>query len=257
MAITSGTASRATCWTSRLTNFAERSEGNFTYYGNQQAFYFFGNDDWKVRPNLTINLGLRYELTTVPLAQNVQAENAIASVPGLVTFAAPKKQTTNFLPRVGFSWNPNGDGNTVIRGGFSMAVDVLYDNLGILSMPPEVQQTCDVGQVPNAACFWSDTAFLAKRRLAVTATPSFHQPSRCPRPDCSLHTQSVAAVLGNLDSWCTTPVCREVRPRCAVRGNQGHPSAGPDPTESRDQDQRHRIPADLREQSLARRCWIR
>ncbi len=126
-------------------NFAERSEGNFTYYGNQQAFYFFGNDDWKVRPNLTINLGLRYELTTVPLAQNVQAENAIASVPGLVTFAAPKKQTTNFLPRVGFSWNPNGDGNTVIRGGFSMAVDVLYDNLGILSMPPEVQQTCDVG----------------------------------------------------------------------------------------------------------------
>ncbi len=148
MAITSGPDWKAICLTSHLTTLPSGQRANFIYYGNQQAFYFFGNDDWKVRPNLTLNLGLRYELTTVPLAQNVQAQNAIASVPGLVTFAAPKKQTTNFLPKVGFSWNPNGDGNTVIRGGFSMAVDVLYDNLGILSMPPEVQQTCDVGQVP-------------------------------------------------------------------------------------------------------------
>jgi hypothetical protein len=147
-------------------SFAERSEGNFVYYGNQQSVYFFGNDDWKIRPNLTINLGLRYELTTVPLAQNSQALNAIASVPGLITFAAPKKQTTNFLPRVGFAWSPGSSGTTSIRGGFSMAVDVLYDNLGILSMPPEVQQTCDVGsQQFTPQCFWSNTAFLASGGL--------------------------------------------------------------------------------------------
>ncbi len=163
--------------------FAERSEGSFTYYGNQQAFYFFGNDDWKIRPNLTINLGLRYELTTVPLAQNVQAENAISSVPGLVTFAAPKKQTTNFLPRVGFSWNPGGEGSTVIRGGFSMAVDVLYDNLGILSMPPQVQQTCDTGygdngqKITSPSCNWSVAGFLANGGLPSNPPQPFTDPA--------------------------------------------------------------------------------
>ncbi len=58
-----------------------------------------------------------------------------------------------------------------------MAVDVLYDNLGILSMPPEVQQTCDVGQVPNAACFWSDTAFLAKGGLPSLQPLPFTDPA--------------------------------------------------------------------------------
>ncbi len=140
---------------------AERSMGNFTYYGNQQSFYGFGNDEWKVKPNLTLNLGLRYELTTVPLSQSqAQPLNAIASVPGLITFGAPQKQTTNFLPRLGFAYSPGESGTTSIRGGFGMAVDVLYDNLGILSMPPQVQQTCDAPGPQTAGCFWNPVAFL-------------------------------------------------------------------------------------------------
>jgi len=143
--------------------FTERSAGNFIYYGNQQHIYAFANDDWKIRPNLTLNLGLRYEFTTVPLAQNIQSENSIASVPGLINFTSPKPQTTNFLPRVGFAWSPWGDGNTSVRGGFSMAQDVLYDNLGILSMPPQVQQTCDggLGMQQTATCYWNNVGFLA------------------------------------------------------------------------------------------------
>ena len=151
--------------------FSERSAGNFIYYGNQQAFYTFVNDEWKVKPNLTLNLGLRYEVTTPPLAQTqTQPLNQISSVPGLITFSAPTTQATNFLPRVGFAYSPGGSGTTSIRGGFGMAVDVLYDNLGILSMPPQVQQTCDAGlpgqgQVQTPTCYWQNVGFLANGGL--------------------------------------------------------------------------------------------
>ena len=141
---------------------AERSAGTFTYYGNQNNFYTFANDEWKVKPNLTLSLGLRYELTTVPLSQTqAQPLNAISSVPGLITFGAPQKQTTNFLPRIGFAWSPGESGTTSIRGGFGMAVDVLYDNLGILSMPPQVQQTCDAPGPMTSTCFWNPLTFMA------------------------------------------------------------------------------------------------
>ena len=46
------------------------------------------------------------------------------------------------MPRVGIAWAPTPD--TSVNVGFAMANDVLYDNLGILSLPPQVQQTCDV-----------------------------------------------------------------------------------------------------------------
>jgi hypothetical protein len=135
---------------------AERSIGSVTYYGNQNAIYSFVNDDYKVLPNLTVNLGLRYEFTQVPLSERVwQPQNAISNVPGLISFGEPTSQKKNFLPRVGFAYSPGNSGNTSIRGGFGMAVDVLYDNLGLLSAPPQVQQTCDVGAA-TATCFWTD-----------------------------------------------------------------------------------------------------
>ncbi len=163
--------------------FTERSAGDVTYYGNQQAMYLYGNDEWKVKPNFTLNLGLRYELTTVPLSQTqLQPLNAISNVPGLITFGAPTKQTTNFLPRVGFAYSPGSTGNTSIRGGFGMAVDVLYDNLGILSLPPQVQQTCDggppgSGNPQTATCFWNNNGFLATGGLPSNAPTPFTDPA--------------------------------------------------------------------------------
>ena len=47
--------------------FAERSSGSTTYYGDQTALYGYGNDTWRVTPTITINAGLRYEFTSVPV----------------------------------------------------------------------------------------------------------------------------------------------------------------------------------------------
>jgi len=125
--------------------FAERSTGTAPFYGDQTAWYWFAQDNWRVRPNLTLNLGVRYEYTTIAATQKLQKLNAIASVPGLVNFAAPSAATNNWAPRLGFAYSPGNSGKTSIRGGFGIAFDVLYDNLGILSQPPEVSVTNDCG----------------------------------------------------------------------------------------------------------------
>lgn len=124
------------------TNFGERSTGDFFYYGDQTAFYGFANDTWRVTPHISLNYGLRYEFTAVPVGARTQELNAAASVPGLIDFKKPAPQKTNFVPRVGIAYSP--DENTSIRAGFGMAYDVYYDNLGILSFPPQFSSTNDV-----------------------------------------------------------------------------------------------------------------
>lgn len=123
---------------------AQRGLGNVTYYGDQIAFYSFVNDTWRVRPNFTVNLGLRHEYTTIPFSERSQTLNAISNVPGLITFGEPKPQTKNFAPRVGVAYSPGNDGKTSIRAGFGMAYDVLYDNIGVLNLPPQLKTTVDV-----------------------------------------------------------------------------------------------------------------
>ncbi len=133
-------------------DLGERSTGNSNYYGDQVGFYWFANDNWKIRRNLTLNLGLRYEYTTVPFTERQQTLNQISNVPGLITFGEPHYPKNAFAPRLGFAYTPGTDQKMVVRGGISMGYDVLYDNIGILSLPPQFGSTIDVdvnNQTPN------------------------------------------------------------------------------------------------------------
>lgn len=123
---------------------AQRSLGNPVFYGDQYATYEYLQDTWRMRPNLTWNIGGRYEYTTVPVGQRSQILNAISSVPGLINFGIPRTQATNFAPRLGFAYSPGNRGTTSIRAGFGLAYDVLYDNIGILQLPPQLSTTVDV-----------------------------------------------------------------------------------------------------------------
>ena len=156
------------------TDFGERSTGNTDYAADQYALYGYGNDEWRVNQHLTLNLGLRYEFTSVPAGLANQALNSAASVPGLISFNAPTPQKTNFAPRIGFAYSPGTSGNTSIRGGFGIAYDVLYDNIGSTSLPPQLTGTCDVGNQQSATCFYSNSGFLANGGLPQTgAAPVF------------------------------------------------------------------------------------
>jgi hypothetical protein len=143
--------------------FGERSVGSITYYGDQSAIYVYGADQWKINSHLSLDLGMRYEFTSVPFSERLQNLNAGSSVPGLINFNTPQPQYGNFAPRVGFAYSPGTSGNTSIRGGFGIAYDVLFDNLGLLSSPPQFQTTCDVGNPVTGSCNYnnSGTNFLS------------------------------------------------------------------------------------------------
>ena len=95
----------------------------------------FANDDFRVRPNLTLNLGVRYEFVTVPLASRAQRYSAIADVPGVITFHEPQPSKTDWSPRIGFAYSPGKNGVWVIRGGFGRSFDMPYTNIALNTLP--------------------------------------------------------------------------------------------------------------------------
>lgn len=131
---------------------SQRSVGASTYYGDQSALYWFVNDNWRLRPNFTLNFGVRYEYTTTPFGIRSQSLNSIATVPGLLDFSSPRAPKNDWGPRIGFAYSPGTSGRTSIRAGFGIAYDVHYDNIGILSLPPELsvtENTKPAANIPN------------------------------------------------------------------------------------------------------------
>jgi TonB dependent receptor len=144
-------------------NFGQRSTGSSTYYGNDKAIYFFVNDTWRVNQHLSLNAGVRYEYTTTPTGENRQTLNAISNTPSILVpqagnqplvFGKVQPAKNNWAPRIGFAYSPGSSGNTSIRGGFGMAYDTLYDNIGSLAVPPQIGSTENVAAglpAPNVA----------------------------------------------------------------------------------------------------------
>jgi hypothetical protein len=99
------------------------------YYLSSNEFAAFAEDDWKVTPKLTLNLGVRWDLFTAPTEKYNHVTNfdpstdqlIYAGVNGVSDTVGVQAPAHNFEPRVGFAYNVFGSGTTVVRGGFGMS----------------------------------------------------------------------------------------------------------------------------------------
>lgn len=158
-----------------------RGAGTGSFLGTQSAFYYFAQDDFRVTPKLTVNLGLRYEFWTNPVGSETQSLNAISSVPGVITFGVPKTDKNNIAPRVGFAYDPFGTGKTAIRAGFGIAYDVKFQNFASITLPPQLQSelnptsACTLTPLPAWCTQPNGATFLASGGLPATYIPPANQ----------------------------------------------------------------------------------
>jgi hypothetical protein len=89
----------------------------------QMLVSFFLQDDWRVAPRLTLNLGLRYEFATTPREAAGKVSNLRDIADREVTVGDPLFRNSTFdhlAPRAGFAWDVGGDGRTAVTGGFGV-----------------------------------------------------------------------------------------------------------------------------------------
>jgi hypothetical protein len=150
---------------------------NFNFKENDLAFY--GQDDFRLKNNLTLNLGLRWEwdqqamnlLHTISV-QNVANGFWAAGLPANVTEIPHIPEALhNFGPNIGFAWTPRifrkliGEDKTVIRGGYRIAYDPAYYNifLNVATSAPVVNSGTifNVGVPANATGTAVQSAYLS------------------------------------------------------------------------------------------------
>lgn len=125
----------------------------------QTLFGGYIQDDWRWKPNLTVNLGLRYEMTTVPTEihgklANLRVLSDATPHLGDPFFNNPTKR--NFEPRIGFAWDPFSNGKMAVRGGAGF-FDVLplpyqFTLLATQAAPFFQYTSLSVSAPPNPSC---------------------------------------------------------------------------------------------------------
>ena len=114
--------------TNRPLVFQGQIPGASNVFGTRETLFgAYVQDDLRLRPNLTLNLGLRYEMSTIPTEAHNRISNLHSPTDAKPYLGSPyfsNSTLTNFEPRAGFAWDPTHSGKMAVRGGFGV-FDVL------------------------------------------------------------------------------------------------------------------------------------
>jgi hypothetical protein len=148
-------------------------------------FGFYGQDDWKVKPNLSINMGLRWDFNTSPNEISGRTSNIIlgsgstlmeevanASV-GVVPSLEPKHGIAYFAPRLSFAWDPTKQGKLSIRGGMG----VFYNRA-----PNKYWSDATRGNPPLLGSITADASKPLLPQPVYGLCPNDNTPFNCPIP---------------------------------------------------------------------------
>jgi len=155
-------------------------------------FFFYGQDEWKVRPNFTLTFGLRYENPGQPIADLLQENDPVFAAAGndprFRVTPIPGRDNDNFEPRLGFNWNPRtstdgilgfitGGDKLVLRGGYTRTHDYAFTNiaLNIWSSFPFVA-AFNQTNVPNAFATYQNLPVNPAVFTRTEVTPDFSSP---------------------------------------------------------------------------------
>jgi hypothetical protein len=119
--------------------------------GPDNRFSWYVGDSWKVHPNFTLTVGLRYVRDTG------RTDSDLGAIPALDQFnnqfysglGNPVKQPNqNFAPQLGFAWDPKNDGKTVLRGGIGLFYENSIWNNNLFDRPARLPQGLFLGNTP-------------------------------------------------------------------------------------------------------------
>jgi len=165
-------------------------------------FFFFAQDEWKARPNLTFTFGLRYENPGQPIADLVDFNQPVLAAAGndprYVVGPIPGRDSNNFQPRLGFNWNPRtesggvlgfltGGDKLVLRGGYARTNDYTFTNIALniwssfpfvaaVSLSPQAVSVPGGNGIPNAFARLANPPFNPDTVNRTIVDRDFHTP---------------------------------------------------------------------------------
>jgi hypothetical protein len=150
---------------SPLEDFLAGIPGNTTFLAGdptrnitQWLYAGYAQDDWRITPRVTLNLGFRYELQGVPK----EAKNLFGNFEPSVGFEQVGKNISsiyngdhkNFSPRLGVAWDVTGKGTTIVRVGGSIIYSLLSMNAFLSQQNTQNTVTLGIGTVPTGAAIF-------------------------------------------------------------------------------------------------------